>query len=244
MALIRRDQSQGRATAGVRLELGDLSRQGDHIRELARREAESIISEARKERERIIAGAREEAYAKGLTEGRNAGRQEGLKLGKDEAAAAWDARFKELHAGFTAALTEFQAARERMLQDAEQDVLELAILFARKALKQKIEVDLSVIREQLAAVLEAVARPTALVVRVHPDDAEDASGLLPALLATRPAGTHATIQIDPSLTRGSVVATTAGGGVIDASIQTQVQRMAEAMFPAAKAMPEERRGAA
>lgn len=235
MALIRRDQSQGRAVAGVRLELGDLSRQADRIRDVALKEAESIIVEARKERERIISGARDEGFAKGLEEGRALGKTEGLKAGKDAAVVDWNARFTALQGGFVTALDQFRAARERMLFEAQQDILKLAVLFSERALKRRIEIDPTVIRDQMAAVLAVVARSTALTLRVHPDDLALARESLPELLKRFAPDSHATLEGDPSLSRGSVVARTVKGGIVDASIDTQLSRLIEAIMPGASA---------
>lgn len=232
MAIIRRAQVEGREAAGVRLDLGDLQRHADQIKQIAADQAERIVSEARAERERLIASAAEIGFNKGLAEGRAKGYPEGLATGKAEAAAQWAERLAKLEQSLAAALAQFEHDRDRLLFEARQDVLTLALLIAQKVTHRVLASDSQVVADQLAAALATISKPTSVIVAVHPDDERVASEVLPTLLKQISTAKHAELVVDPSLGHGSCVVRTAGGGVIDASVRTQLERIVDALAPA------------
>jgi flagellar biosynthesis/type III secretory pathway protein FliH len=67
---------------------------------------------------------------------------------------------------------------------------------------------------------------------VHPDDQPILNKALPALTAALRATEHVEVGADPSLPRGSCIARTPSGGIIDASIDVQLQRMVEQILGA------------
>ena len=85
---------------------------------------------------------------------------------------------------------------------------------------------------QIEAVLGAVVRPTRLTLRVHPDDLHVAKEELPSLVARFDQCTHAELIEDASLSPGSGVATTEGGGRIEADVRAQLERVVAEMLPA------------
>jgi hypothetical protein len=82
-------------------------------------------------------------------------------------------------------------------------------------------------------VLELVGRPTRLVVRINPEDIERTKRDLPALAARFAGAAHAELLPDASLSRGSIVAATEAGE-IDATIETQLDRIVESLLPGAR----------
>jgi len=232
VAIIRRGQIEGREAAGVRLDLGDLERHAEQIRCIAAEQAERMLTDAKAERERLISSAAQLGFARGLEEGRAQGRQEGQAAGKAEALGQWQQRLTTLETSLAAALAQFEQDRERMLFEARQDVLTLALMLMQKVTRRVIATDASVVADQMAAALGTLSKPTSVVVAVHPDDEKAAAETLPGLLGQISVAKHAELVVDPSLGRGSCVVRTAGGGVIDASIQTQLERIVDALAPA------------
>jgi len=245
MALIKNAIARDIARDAVVLDLGDLRRQGEAILRQARAEAERIIAAAREERARITAGAHEsgraEGLAQGLTEGRAAGREEALA----QALAEHRARLEQVSTAWTAALEDFATQRDDLVQGAQRDVIRLAIGIAERIIKRSIELDPTVVESQLAAALAVVVRPTEVVIRIHPEDRPLVEQSLPRLTAAMPAIRHATIEDHPAVgragcevwTRGDTAAAgaaDAGGGEIDASIGTQMDRIVEALLPQAQ----------
>lgn len=243
MALIKHANAAQIAREAIVLDLGDLTRQGQALVESARARADQLLAEARAERDRLIAGAAEkgraEGFARGLEEGRAKGRDEGRAAAVAEHRAALDS----LQAAWSAALDEFSAQRQMLLNHAQADVLKLVAIIAGRVVKRVIDLDGRVIEGQLRAVLAAVTRPTELVLRVHPEDLDVARNALPALVAAFEPVRGAELVADAALSRGSCIALSraasgdhagagsGGGGEIDASIETQLSRIIEAILP-------------
>lgn len=230
MPLIRQPLIDPGVREAVVLHLGDLHRTGEHLKRSAREEAESVLAAARAERDRIIAGASAEGRSAGTQQGLREGRERGLQEGKTQAVSEWKQRLTALETGWSTALKTFLAERDRMLLEARQDVLRLAIMLAERITKRTIEVDPRVVADQMAEVLAVVARPTRLVISIHPEDRPVVEEVLPGLRATFPQAQPLELVDDPALTRGSCVARMAGGR-IDASISTQLDRLAAALIP-------------
>lgn len=229
MGLIRNAAASTLARDAIVLDLGDLQRQGEALKRRAQEEANRILTEARLERERLMQGAAEEARAQGLAEGRAQGLEEGRTEGQAAAIEERRAELDALIAAWTAALNDFNGRRERLFSDARTDVLRLALRIAEKVTRRVVECDPRVVADQMNAVLAAVARPTRLMVHIHPEDAAVAREILPGVTAAM--GQHAELVEDDSLTRGSCIARTEEGASVDAGIETQLRRIAEALLP-------------
>ncbi|MCC6660865.1 MAG: hypothetical protein IT437_08265 [Phycisphaerales bacterium] len=229
MALIRQHDIAGRDA--VVLDLGDLMRQGERIKAAARAEADRTAAAARDERARIVAGAEEEGRKQGHEQGLATGHAEGLAAGRAEAVGEWMPRLEKLGQAWAAALASFEASRQQMVREARTEVVQLAALVAEKVAKRAVALNESAAADQLAAILTLITRPTRLVVTVHPDDEPVVREALPALAARLSPGTDAEFATDATLDRGSCIARTPAGGEIDASIATQIDRIAEALLP-------------
>ena len=128
-------------------------------------------------------------------------------------------------------LNAFSKDRDTLYQQARRDVVELASLIAERVTKRSIELDPTIVKTQMQTVLDLLARPTGLVLRVNPDDLAYAETVLPGLIADCMNCTSAEVIADESLDRGSCVAETDGRGVIDASINTQLERILAEVLP-------------
>jgi flagellar biosynthesis/type III secretory pathway protein FliH len=226
MAMISRANAEHAAKDAIVLDLGDLARQGESLRARARQEAETILAQARAERERLISTARAEGLTRGLAEGREQGRREGAEAGRAAALQEHKAALAAVEQGWAKALAEFLASRERTLAQARADMLTLAVRLAGRIVKRAVHADPGVAAAQVEAVLASVARRTRLVIRVNPLDEPAVRAALPALLARMPTAEHAELLPDPAVSRGSCLASTAGGGLIDATIEAQLDAVA------------------
>ena len=232
MALLRNAQAQVAARDAVVLDLGDLKRQGDLIQAHAARRAESIIADAHKRRDELMASAAGDGHRAGYAEGYTEGLEKGFEEGRARAAKEHEDALAVLGGKWMEAIDEFEQQRGHLFVQARLDVLRLAIRLAEKVVKRSIEVDASIVGEQLEAVLSLLSRQTKLVVAVHPNDEGIVHEFLPALSTRFKGATHVELITDDSLARGSVVARTEAGAVLDASIDTQLERLALALLPA------------
>lgn len=243
MALIRQANAKAMARDAIVLDLGDLAAQGELLKARARAEADQIVAESRAERKRLLDGAAEEGRREGLARGLEEGRKQGADAGKKEAIAAQRETLSKLESAWGAALAAFESSRDQMLLEAKEDIVKLAAIVAELVTKRAMVLEPSRVADQLGAVLGLLSRATRLVVSVHPDDESILREALPALAATLPAATHVEFATDPALERGSCVARSGSGGVIDASIRTQLQRISETLVPNPAPVPEAPSGA-
>ncbi|MCL4741884.1 MAG: hypothetical protein KJZ54_06725 [Phycisphaerales bacterium] len=229
MAMIRGNEAGPMAARGAAMDLGDLARRASVMRQAAIAEAERIIADAVAKAEvesvEIRARAAEEGRAEGLERGLVEGREQGRREAFDEAKA----RLGALEAAWADALSAFEARREGMLVEAKRDVLDLAVEIGRRVTKRVARSDPGVAVEQAREAIALVARPTRLRVAVHPDDLSALREAMPSLMERFAGTAHAELRPDPSLDRGSCVVETDRGGTIDASIGTQLERIAAAL---------------
>ncbi len=231
MALIRRADADSIARDAMVVDLGDLMRQGERIRERAKAEAEQIVAAAKAEREKILLGAREQGHGEGFAKGRADGQAKGRDEALAQSIAERKAQFAAIEKNWTQALQQFAAQRDAMLQEARREVITLALEIARRVVRHEVEVDRALAERQLAGVLELLAFPTRLVVRINPRDRAVLERALPALLAKFPLAQHAELVEDAAVEPGGCLARTAGGGWIDARVQTMIDRVCEAVAP-------------
>lgn len=235
MGMIRQADAHMLAREAIVLDLGDLSRQAAALRQRAERDAARIAEEARRERERLIAGAAEQGHREGLERGLAEGRERGRAEGAAEASAEHAKALAELTAAWSAALDAFGAQRDRMLDEANRDLLRLSIEIARRIVRRTTAREPGVVADQLEELLAIVARPSRLAIRIHPGDAARAREALGPLLQRFTLCTHAELIEDPEASPGTCAATTDRGGEIDASIETRLARLTAALLGEAPA---------
>lgn len=231
MALIRQSDARTQARDAIVLDLGDLMHQGDQIKSAAKARGAQIVAEATAERQRIVAGAAEEGRDLGLRQGHQEGLAQGQAEGRESALLELRQRLDAVEKAWVSALSEFESRRTQMLREARADVLGLAAMVAKKVTKRAVLIQEEAVVDQLAAVLSLLARPTRLRVAVNPDDEPLLRSALPAMMSRFAGAEHVELTADPAVSRGSCIARTGAGGRIDASIETQLDRIIGAMMP-------------
>lgn len=228
--MIKRADASRLAQDALVLDFSDMVRHGEALRRRAEEDASATVAQARAERERLVSTAaetgRREGYAKGHAEGRAAGLAEGRAAGLEVTRA----EAERLIAAWGQALAGFSAAREALIAEARRDVVTLAALVAERVTKRVVEVDDAIIGPQLEAALRLVSRRTSARVLVSPEDAASAREMLPGLVAALGTVEHAEVTADASLSRGSCLVRTSGGGEIEATVEGQLARVIEAAF--------------
>lgn len=215
-------------------DLGDVKRQAQQMLESARHEAAAIVQSAREEAERLTSGAAEAGYARGLEQGLTEGRERGQREAFEATTAEMRTRLDATIKAWNDAIERWERDRTRMLLEARRDVLDLALKLARKVVHRQIASDESIVQDQLAEALSFVARTSSLMVTINPADRELVERTMPATLAALGRAEHVTLCDDADLPRGSCVVRTEGG-VVDASIGTQLDRLTESLLPGAAA---------
>ncbi len=190
----------------------------------ARSQADAMIAEARGQVDRIRALAREEGYAEGMA----AGRAEGLRLGRQEAFEAARSEFAErqgrLVEAFTAAVSRIDADRAAWLAQGRHDLIELAVAIAAKVGAHVAARHREVVLANLEEAVRLAGRRTDVTVAVNPADAETARMFIDSLRDLQEHWHNVRVVADPEVSPGGCHVNW-GSGAIDATLETQLERI-------------------
>ena len=118
-----------------------------------------------------------------------------------------------------------------MAVEARQVVAEFALKMGERLVHRVIEVDPSVVVDQVAGALALVLRPLDVSVRVNPTDLAVISQALPQLLEEFDHLEHIHLAEDGNVSPGGCLVSY-GQGQIDATIETQIRRVVDLILPA------------
>jgi len=149
-----------------------------------------------------------------------AGYQEGLAGARGEAQAAAQAETRLALERLASTITELAALRPRLREQAESDLVRLAVAIARRVVRRELTVDPQAIEGLIQAALRQINDREVSRVRVHPDH----EAVVRALVIR--AGRENGIEVagDRTLERGGAVFESARGN-LDASVETQLQEI-------------------
>jgi flagellar assembly protein FliH len=231
MAVLKNTTSNTLVKDAIVLDLGDLRQQAEKLRRAAEARAEAIVAEARSKASEVARSILADAHRKGREEGLEQGLAEGRAKGHAEALAKAGAQLQQLQNAWTDAMAAWDARKADMERDVRLAVLQMAVIFAEKVAKRVIEADRSVVVDQVAAALRLTLKPSDVTVHIHPDDRLLLEEAMPRLMASFSHLKHITLIEESNMTRGGCVVVS-GQGRIDATVETQLQRLAELLVPA------------
>jgi flagellar assembly protein FliH len=227
MALIKGRDVERLVLRGFQ-DVGDLRRQAEEMVVTARAEAQKLLDEAQAAAQRVGAEAAPRGEEEGRKRGMDEGRAEGLRQGREEALAKWDAELRQLVASWTAALAAVESGRGEIFAAARDDVLDLGLAIGARIARRQVKADPSVVREHVAEAVAMVAAPGKVAVTVNPADRKLVESVLAEVAARLGDSSHVELCDDPAVERGGCVVTTPRGR-IDATVDKQIERIAEAL---------------
>jgi len=216
----------------------DVEREAEQIRAAARAEAERLIAEGRRraaaleqEVHQQAERQRRDAYQQALAAGREDGRRQAHAEARQAAAAAAQEEIKRLTAALQAALAEFDRQKRTLLAAAESGLIELSLAIARRVCKCLGASSVEPARANAQALLELVKHQADVVVHFHPQDHALIQATAADFIREVSALRHVTLCADPTVPRGGCVLHSRDGR-IDATLETQLDRIAAAICPA------------
>ena len=212
------------------LDLGDLSRQAVQIKAAAESRAKQILRRAEKDAAQIAQSANDEGFEQGRVNGYEKGLAEGRAEGRAEAVAAVTEQLEGAESLWRQAAADLDEYRQQFHREATDAVLAVALSMAKKIVHRVVEVDESVIVDQIASALANVIRPMDLTVRINPGDKVVVEEAMAQLLADFAHFEHIRLLEDTSIAPGGCVISY-GQAHIDATIHTQLSRVIELMLP-------------
>ena len=195
----------------------------------AQADAGRVLQKASEEAETIRQTTQKEGYAQGREQGEQHGRddgyREGYQQGLEEGTAAvrqeMSDKFNQSVKQAEKMLLQAEEARNRIILDADRQIIDLALAVASKVLAREVEENPLIILPIVKEALEKVRDQAQLVIRINP---VHYSLLLEAQndLQRMVGGQQAiTILSDPSLGEADCLVET-GNGTVDARLETQM----------------------
>jgi len=148
-----------------------------------------------------------------LRDERQAGFREGEAAGRKAAQSEMRPHIERL----ARTIDELAAMRPRLREQAEADLVKLAVAIARRVVRRELTIDPQAITGLVKAALDQLSAGERIRVRVHPADEAGVRGFLVS------AGRAASVEVagDEALERGSAILETERGN-LDASAETQL----------------------
>lgn len=180
-------------------------RRGDRRRGFRRVDDRNLISRAREEAESIREAAAKEGY------------QDGLKKAEDDIQL------------LRTCINKYLSAKQEVFEYIAPDILEISVDIAQKIIKSEIRQNPEIILESIMEILKTLPKEESkITIRTNPSQVNLLKQEVPEMLSD--AGLEAKIMIvpDESVFEGGCVVTTTNG-VIDATIETQLAVISEAL---------------
>jgi len=180
-------------------------RRGDRRRGFRRVDDRNLVSRAREEADAIRESALKEGYQAGLQQAEEDLNE--LKL----------------------AIGQFMGAPEQVYGFIAPDILEISVDIAQKIIKKEVEQDPQVVFNTIVDVLKTLSRDeTKVTLQVNPAEANEVKQAVPELLNLAGINTKVIVLPDEQVMEGGCLVTT-DNGVVDATIETRVNLVIEAL---------------
>src|SRR5574344_534365 len=180
-------------------------RRGDRRRGFRRIDDRNLISRAKEEANSIRESAAKEGY------------QEGLKASKEDIE-----KVKE-------SIISFFDAPQEVHDNIAPDILEISLDIAQKIIKKEMSENSEILLDNIKEILKGLSKEeTKIILKVNPSQAAMLKQEMPQAISA--AGMEAKVIIEPdenTMEGGCLVTTT--NGVIDATIETQLSIISEAL---------------
>lgn len=190
---------------------------------VAQTQAKSLLAQAEAEAHEILAEAERQAAAI-LAESRQKGLEQGFDQGYREALAKAQTENQATADRLQSLARSAEAEQHRLISELEAQLVELALVIARKIVGEELRIRPEVVTEIVARAIAEAHGSGHHVIHLHPMDAQLLQPYLPQA-AIEAGGREWEIRADDTLSRGDCLIETAFG-VVDACIDTQFRELA------------------
>lgn len=212
----------------VRLNLRDFQSEAQSIIERAHAQAKDILEQAQQRAELMQSQAQEQGHAEGWRAGYDAGTEQG----REESLQQHADELMRAIASFTRLSESIESTRAQVESTAFSDAVKLSLAIAQRICRRIGLIDAEVLRENLRDALKLAVRGQRVQVAIHPAQRKLLETVLPQLGREFPSARGCEIVEDDSISPGGCRIITPDGQ-IDATLETQLDRVAELLLPAA-----------
>jgi flagellar assembly protein FliH len=174
--------------------------------------APPALAEVLAEQQAHLAALERDAFATGYAQGERAGFEAG------------GTRAEAMLRRLASSLEELGRLRTSMIQQTERQMVQLALVVARRILRREASVDADLVVAMARVALDRLGERSHAKVRMHPDDLAAAG-----VPSETWAGPHVTIVPDASLGRGQCQVES-DFGFVEAGVEAQFEQIAQALL--------------
>lgn len=215
----------GRATA---LNVANFAEQAQKMVLEAQTKASQILAQATAKARQVEQAAAERGYAEGFQKGLIDGQADGAERAFSEAAAGFTRQTADLQAMLKKTILQLEADRGEILQQAREELLDLALEIASKVTHVQAAGDVAVAQAQLAKAVEMVSCQGQIQARVCPAQLQQLQEYAGQFLDEMGLTDLVKFVPDEQLAAGDVVLASRNGEV-DARIETQLNNVLAAL---------------
>ncbi len=180
-------------------------RRGDRRRGFRRIDDRNLISRAKEEAQSIKEAAAKEGYQEGLIQA------------------------KEDLDDIKHSLLDFLSAKQEVFEYIAPDILEISVDIAKKIIKKELQQDPQIILDNIKEILKGLSKEESKITfKVNPSQVSFLKTEIPDVISNVGLDAKVLIVPDESIMEGGCVVTTTNG-VIDATIETQLAVISEAL---------------
>jgi flagellar assembly protein FliH len=210
------------------MKLTEIASQAKEIVLDARKTAARIRGEARANAELAKKQAYTQGYDEGLVQGRAQGKEDGARQAESQTRSHIADQSKQITDVASAILAGLDEAGEQSYQLAADEILAFAIDVSAKIVGSLARTDISVARTNLIKALKLAHVDGEIIVAVNPGQLQELSADFTQFVDAVDASVRARLIADPQVAPGGVKIATARG-VIDATVETQLDKVASAL---------------
>ena len=200
--------------------------QAELILNQAREDAEQILSQARQraeaEQEEIRAGARDEGYREGYAQG--------IAKAMDDSVRDREATAARLEKEVQSFLEKASLAREEMLLQTREELLELCLSIAEKVVRESLKSSSEVIVRMIQTATERMKRQEWVHIYISGCDARQLAQISPALTPTLGALSQHIKVVPMGDDEGGTCIVETPEEIVDASVSTQMSNIRDVLY--------------
>ena len=200
--------------------------QAELILNQAREDAEQILSQARQraeaEQEEIRAGARDEGYREGYAQG--------IAKAMDDSVRDREATAARLEKEVQSFLEKASLAREEMLLQTREELLELCLSIAEKVVRVSLKSSSEVIVRMIQTATERMKRQEWVHIYISGCDARQVAQISPALTTTLGALSQHIKVVPMGDDEGGTCIVETPEEIVDASVSTQMSNIRDVLY--------------
>jgi flagellar assembly protein FliH len=231
--VIKREHAAGRGTGTLQsFNLLDYETEARQILANARKQADLLLADAAAKAVKMREEARSLGHREGVDKGLDEGRRAGYDAARKQAADEFANQQANLVRTCEKAIAAIEEQKQRLFLAARTDVVRLAVAIARRVVKRLAafrETAEAMAAENATEALDMIGPRTDPVLCVNPADLQAMDAFARGLAESARQKRHVRVIADASVEPGGCVLTTQEG-LIDATLGTQLDRIAELLL--------------